>query len=163
MTCREGARPSASPDPHPAVTEVNCALLQVEGLRVSRGAGSWGRSVILPPPPLLPARRVPFSPSPVSGPLQGALAARQVCLSAEAGISSRHGSESVGRSGEALLPPRQLPELKPLAPSRVCLAFQTTPHPTWPEEARSVALAVPALRWGREGLLFPGPDEGPWD
>lgn len=147
----------------PLVAEVNCAFVAAWTGSRPPAAPAVAAVCHSPAPPCSQPSACPSARSPVSGPSQGALAGCQVCLSAEAGISSRHCSESAGWRGEALLPPWQLPELKPSAPSRACLASQTRPCPTWPEEARSVALSVLTLRCDWEGLLSPGPDESPWD
>lgn len=97
--------------------------------------------------PLLPGLTRASSLEPCT--FTGALAAREVCLSAETGIFSGHPSQSVGEDSPAPAP--QLPQRKPSAPSGICLASGTRPFPIWPEEAQSVAWAVLALRCGHGG------------
>lgn len=113
----------------------------------------------------LPSIGRPRSPAPAlgvlaPGPSQGALAGCQACLSAEAGISSRHCSESAGWRGEAPLPPGAFQSWNPrlLRPSlaaqtehtcrrRPVVALASGPEVWWerlPSQARPVLGSVEA-------------------
>ena len=100
---------------------------------------------------------VPPAWSPV--PSQGALATREVCLSAETGICSGHPSQSEDEDS----PAPAAPTAKNLGSLWNLSGFWDKTIPIWPEEAKSVAWAVLALRCGHGGSYLPTACEVPKD